>query len=60
MIPMICFQEVAKRSVCMQGRDNEETELEFEEDLITGSHIQHFRRQVNAQTYKSKTSSKVP
>lgn len=32
----------------MQSRGYEETELEFDTDLVTGSDIQHFRRQVNA------------
>ncbi|KAM3625356.1 uncharacterized protein V6R79_010779 [Siganus canaliculatus] len=38
-------EEVAERRVCMHGRGEEETELEFEEDFVAGSDIQHFRRQ---------------
>ncbi|TKS69435.1 Lamin-L(III) Lamin-B3 [Collichthys lucidus] len=39
-------EEVAERRVHMQGRGDEDTELEFE-DVVAGSDIQHFRRQVN-------------
>ncbi|XP_035507809.1 lamin L3 [Morone saxatilis] len=38
-------EEVAERRVCMQSRGDEETELEFDEDFVAGSNIQHFRRQ---------------
>ncbi|XP_022598513.1 lamin-L(III)-like isoform X1 [Seriola dumerili] len=38
-------EEVAERRVCMQSRGDEETELEFDEEFITGSDIQPFRRQ---------------
>lgn len=45
--PAIPFQEVAERRVCLQGRGDEETELEFDEEFVAGSDIQRFRRQVN-------------
>ncbi|XP_042366895.1 lamin L3 isoform X2 [Plectropomus leopardus] len=38
-------EEMAERRVCMQHRGEEETELEFDEELVAGSDIQHFRRQ---------------
>ncbi|XP_059213880.1 lamin L3 isoform X1 [Centropristis striata] len=38
-------EEVAERRVCMQHRGDEETELDFDEELVAGSDIQHFRRQ---------------
>ncbi|KAM9366496.1 lamin L3 [Symphorus nematophorus] len=38
-------EEVAERRVCMQGRADEETEVEFDEDIVAGGDIQHFRRQ---------------
>ncbi|XP_071402651.1 lamin L3 [Centroberyx affinis] len=39
-------EEMAERRVvCMQGRGGEETELEFDEECVAGSDIQHFRRQ---------------
>lgn len=45
------FQEIAEHRVCMQARGDEETELEFDEDIVTGSDIQHFQRQVNTVPY---------
>lgn len=54
---MIPSQEVAERRVCMQARGDEETELEFDEDIVTGSDTQHFQRQVNAQTLKTPPKS---
>ena len=40
-------QEMAERRlVCGQGRVDEERELEFDEECVAGSNIQHFRRQV--------------
>lgn len=53
---VILFQEIAEHRVCMQGRGDEETELEFDEEFVAGSDIQHFRRQVN--TLTPKTSQK--
>lgn len=44
---VILFQEIAERRVYMQGRGDEETELEFEEELVAGSNVQHFGRQVS-------------
>ncbi|KAM8762115.1 lamin L3 isoform 1-T1 [Acanthopagrus schlegelii] len=38
-------EEIAERRVYMQGRGDEETELEFEEELVAGSDVQHFGRQ---------------
>ncbi|XP_070763781.1 lamin L3 [Enoplosus armatus] len=38
-------EEVAEHRVCMQARGDEETELEFDEEFVAGSDIQHFRRQ---------------
>ncbi|XP_049908680.1 lamin L3 isoform X1 [Epinephelus moara] len=38
-------EEMAERRVCMQHRGDEETELDFDEELVAGSEIQHFRRQ---------------
>ncbi|GAA6223171.1 lamin-L(III)-like isoform X1, partial [Lates japonicus] len=38
-------EEMAECRVCMQGRGHEETELEFDEEFVAGSDIQHFRRQ---------------
>ncbi|XP_041795340.1 lamin L3 [Chelmon rostratus] len=38
-------EEIAEHRVCMQARGDEETELEFDEDIVTGSDIQHFQRQ---------------
>ncbi|XP_027138717.1 lamin L3 isoform X1 [Larimichthys crocea] len=38
-------EEVAERRVHMQGRGDEDTELEFDEEFVAGSDIQHFRRQ---------------
>ncbi|XP_053178682.1 lamin L3 [Scomber japonicus] len=38
-------EEMAERRVCVQTRGNEETELEFDEEFVAGSDIQHFRRQ---------------
>ncbi|XP_040892756.1 lamin L3 isoform X2 [Toxotes jaculatrix] len=38
-------EEMAERRVCMQSRGDEETELEFDEEYVAGSDIQHFRRQ---------------
>uniref|UniRef100_A0A3Q3R611 Lamin L3 n=1 Tax=Monopterus albus TaxID=43700 RepID=A0A3Q3R611_MONAL len=43
-------QEIAERRVFMQGRGDEETELEFDEEYVAGSDIQHFRRQVSTFT----------
>lgn len=39
------FQEID--DLCMPVRDDEESELEFHEEILTGSSIQHLRRQVN-------------
>ncbi|XP_047437632.1 lamin L3 isoform X2 [Mugil cephalus] len=39
------LEEVAERRVCLQGRGDEETELEFDEEFVAGSDIQRFRRQ---------------
>lgn len=38
-------EEMAERRVCVQSRGDEETELEFDEEFVSGSDIQHFRRQ---------------
>ncbi|XP_070686804.1 lamin L3 isoform X2 [Pempheris klunzingeri] len=38
-------EEIAEHRVRMQGRGDEETELEFDEEFVAGSDIQHFRRQ---------------
>ncbi|GLD66984.1 lamin-L(III)-like isoform X1 [Lates japonicus] len=38
-------EEMAECRVCMQGRGHQETELEFDEEFVAGSDIQHFRRQ---------------
>ncbi|XP_074515683.1 lamin L3 isoform X2 [Sebastes fasciatus] len=38
-------EEIAERRVCMQDRGDEETELDFDEEYVAGSDIQHFRRQ---------------
>ncbi|KAM3876868.1 lamin L3 [Diretmus argenteus] len=39
-------EEMAERRVmCVQGRGDEETELEFDEEYVLGSDVQHFRRQ---------------
>ncbi|KAM7406634.1 hypothetical protein PAMP_001003 [Pampus punctatissimus] len=38
-------EEMAERRVCVQSRGDEESELEFDEELVSGSDIQHFRRQ---------------
>ncbi|XP_029353973.1 lamin L3 isoform X2 [Echeneis naucrates] len=38
-------EEMAERRVCMQGKGDEDTELEFDEEFVAGSDIQHFRRQ---------------
>ncbi|XP_056463017.1 lamin L3 isoform X1 [Gadus chalcogrammus] len=39
-------EEMAERRlVCGQGRADEERELEFDEECVAGSNIQHFRRQ---------------
>ncbi|XP_029904010.1 lamin L3 [Myripristis murdjan] len=39
-------EEMAERRVvCMQGRGDEEIELEFDEECVAGSDIKHFRRQ---------------
>ncbi|XP_026234902.1 lamin L3 isoform X1 [Anabas testudineus] len=38
-------EEMAERRVCMQVRGDEETELEFDEEYVAGSDLQHFRRQ---------------
>lgn len=50
---VIPFQEIAERRVYMQGRGDEETELEFEEELVAGSDIHHFRRQVSKSSITS-------
>ncbi|KAI3377184.1 hypothetical protein L3Q82_009096 [Scortum barcoo] len=51
-------EEIAEHRVRMQVRGGEETELEFDEELVAGSDIQHFRRQVNTDSSnKPKTSS---
>uniref|UniRef100_A0A3Q3KD23 Lamin L3 n=1 Tax=Monopterus albus TaxID=43700 RepID=A0A3Q3KD23_MONAL len=47
---VMSFQEIAERRVFMQGRGDEETELEFDEEYVAGSDIQHFRRQVSTFT----------
>uniref|UniRef100_A0A4W6CXZ6 Lamin L3 n=1 Tax=Lates calcarifer TaxID=8187 RepID=A0A4W6CXZ6_LATCA len=44
-------EEMAECRVCMQARGHEETELEFDEEFVAGSDIQHFRRQVKALTH---------
>lgn len=46
------FQEMAERRVCMQVRGDEETELEFDDEFVAGSDLQHFRRQVNTPAQK--------
>uniref|UniRef100_A0A665TRS8 Lamin L3 n=1 Tax=Echeneis naucrates TaxID=173247 RepID=A0A665TRS8_ECHNA len=46
-------EEMAERRVCMQGKGDEDTELEFDEEFVAGSDIQHFRRQVNAPMHKA-------
>ncbi|CAL8246657.1 unnamed protein product [Lota lota] len=39
-------EEMAERRlVCAQGRGDEEQDLEFDEECVAGSNIQHFRRQ---------------
>ncbi|KAM7423506.1 hypothetical protein PAMA_000048 [Pampus argenteus] len=38
-------EEMAERRICVQSRGDEESELEFDEELVSGSDIQHFRRQ---------------
>ncbi|XP_054467501.1 lamin L3 isoform X2 [Anoplopoma fimbria] len=38
-------EEMAEHRVCMQQRGEEETELEFDDEYVAGSDIQHFRRQ---------------
>ncbi|XP_060921153.1 lamin L3 isoform X2 [Labrus mixtus] len=38
-------EKIAERRVCLQGRGEEETELEFDEEFVAGSDIQHYRRQ---------------
>ncbi|XP_044044743.1 lamin L3 isoform X1 [Siniperca chuatsi] len=38
-------EEIAEHRVCMQGRGDEETELEFDEEFVAGSDMQHYRRQ---------------
>ncbi|XP_041647209.1 lamin L3 isoform X2 [Cheilinus undulatus] len=38
-------EEVAERRMCLQGRSEEETELEFDEEFVAGSDIQHYHRQ---------------
>lgn len=52
------FQEMAERRVCMQLRGDEETELEFDDEFVSGSDLQHFRRQVSMSARK--TSSTTP
>lgn len=37
----------------MQVRGDEETELEFDEEYVAGSDLQHFRRQVKASAQKT-------
>lgn len=37
---------MAERRVRLQGRADEEPELEFDEDVVAGSAIQHFQRKV--------------
>lgn len=55
---VILFQEIAEHRVCMQARGDEETELEFDEEFVAGSDIQHFRRQVNTRTHKTSQKHK--
>ncbi|CAL8350663.1 unnamed protein product [Merluccius merluccius] len=38
-------EEMAERRLCVQGRGDEEPELDFDEECVAGSNIQHFRRQ---------------
>ncbi|XP_070829702.1 lamin L3 isoform X1 [Chaetodon trifascialis] len=38
-------EEMAERRVSMQARGEERTKLEFDEDIVAGSDIQHFQRQ---------------
>uniref|UniRef100_UPI0037E701CE lamin L3 n=1 Tax=Semicossyphus pulcher TaxID=241346 RepID=UPI0037E701CE len=38
-------EEIAERRVCLQGKGDEETEPEFDEEYLAGSDIQHYRRQ---------------
>lgn len=51
-------QEMAERRVCVQTRGDEETELEFDEEFVAGSDIQHFRRQVKKKPQKPPRCSK--
>lgn len=44
---VVPLQEMAERRMCM-GRGDDETELEFDEEFVAGSELQHFRRQVKA------------
>ncbi|KAG7247102.1 hypothetical protein CRUP_038313, partial [Coryphaenoides rupestris] len=38
-------QEMAERRVCVQDRADEDPELDFDEECVAGSNIQHFRRE---------------
>lgn len=38
-------EEMAEHRVYMQDKGEEETDLEFDEEYVVGSDIQHFRRQ---------------
>ncbi|XP_068566790.1 lamin L3 [Cebidichthys violaceus] len=38
-------EEMAEHRVCLQDGGEEETELDFDEEYVAGSDIQHFRRQ---------------
>ncbi|AWP02157.1 putative lamin-L(III)-like isoform 5 [Scophthalmus maximus] len=38
------LEEMAERQVCLMGRGDEETRLEFDEEIVAGSDIQHFRK----------------
>lgn len=50
---------MAERRVCMQSRGYEETELEFDADLVTGSDIQHFRSKVKSLFIKPPVSKQT-
>lgn len=43
---------MAERRVCLQSRADEELELEFDEDVVAGSAIQHFQRKVTGPLMK--------
>lgn len=53
---MIPSQEMAEHRVYMQDKGEEETDLEFDEEYVVGSDIQHFRRQVKTMTASNSTS----